>query len=58
MAHLVDDKAIAEDKNMEIDDTSDARFASILHSRALVSLKHFYSMIICADCEQILSFHF
>ena len=41
MAHLVDDKAIGEDKNMEIDDTSDARFASILHSRALVSDNHF-----------------
>ena len=37
MAHVLDDKSPTEDKNMEVDDTSDARFAAILHSRAMVS---------------------
>ena len=36
MAHLVEAKG-DEDKAMDVDEVTDARFASILHSRALVS---------------------
>lgn len=38
MAHLVEEKPSPEDesKMMDLDETNDARFASILHSKALV----------------------
>ena len=47
MAHLVE-STISEDKDMDVDDATDARFASILHSRSLVSKKNNIYQIFCS----------